>query len=354
MLGRWVTKVFWWLLARGLLPDCVLRWRIRRGLKGLVASIESQAQDYEDRAAIEDQFVTEIKAQPIAVCQQDANQQHYEVPADFFRIVLGPKLKYSCALFRNPTSSLSEAEVEMLNVYTERAGIRDGMDLLDLGCGWGSVALFMASRFKGSKVVALSNSVQQREYIEKQAVEQGLSNLRVVTGDIAVCQPQDFSQAFDRVISIEMFEHMKNYEKLLHKVSTWLKPGGKLFVHIFTHKWKSYHFKDDWMGRTFFTGGTMPSHNLLLYFQGDLRIERSWGVSGEQYARTSEAWLKNMDSNRQILEPILKQTYGDKWARWWLNWRLFFIVVAETFGIQNGSEWGVSHYLFVKPKPLIG
>merc|ERR1712002_819178 len=222
------------------------------------------------------------------------------------------------------------------------------MDLLDLGCGWGSVALFMASRFKGSKVVALSNSVQQREYIEKQAVEQGLSNLRVVTGDIAVCQPQDFSQAFDRVISIEMFEHMKNYEKLLEKVSTWIKPEGKLFVHIFTHKWKPYHFKDDWMAKTFFIGGTMPSHSLLLNFQKHLHISGQWGVSGTHYAKTLDTWLDRMDANMEVVRPILLETYGEKWQRWWLNWRLFFLVCSETFGIRNGSEWGVSHYLFTK------
>jgi len=349
MLGRLVTKVFWWLLTRGWLPDSILRWRIRQGLGGLMAKMDRDADDYGARVAFESDFVAEIRKEEIAVCQDEANQQHYEVPAEFFRIVLGPHLKYSCGLFKSSSATLTESEEAMLEVYVERAQLKDGMDLLDLGCGWGSVALFLAARFPGSRVKALSNSNQQREYIEEQARERGITNLKVFTGDVAKVDPEDFQMAFDRVISIEMFEHMKNYGKLLKKISGWLRPGGKLFVHIFTHKWKPYHFTDDWMGRTFFTGGTMPSHSLLLNFQEDLRIEHTWGVSGEQYARTSDCWLDRMDRNEAELKPILQATYGEKWQRWWLNWRLFFIVVSETFGARGGSEWGVSHYLFCKP-----
>lgn len=343
-----MTKAFWWLLAKGWMPDSVLRWRIRRGLDDLAKKIDDEGTEYGDRVSLESDFVAEIRQESIAVHQAEANEQHYEVPAEFFRIVLGPKLKYSCGLFKTATSTLSEAEEEMLNLYITRAQLRDGMSLLDLGCGWGSVALHMAARFPSSRVVALSNSVPQREFIEDQARQKGLSNLRVITGDVAKVDPEDFALSFDRVISIEMFEHMKNYHKLLHKISTWMKPGGKLFVHIFTHKWKPYHFKDDWMGRTFFTGGTMPSHSLLLYFQNHLNIEHTWGLSGEQYARTSDCWLERMDRNREQLMPVMEATYGDKAERWWLNWRLFFIVVAETFGARGGSEWGVSHYLFSK------
>jgi len=222
MLGRLVTKVFWWLLTRGWLPDSILRWRIRQGLVGLMAKMDKEATEYGSRVAFESDFVAEIRNEEIAVCQDEANQQHYEVPAEFFRIVLGPHLKYSCGLFRSNSSTLTEAEEAMLEVYVERAQLKDGMDLLDLGCGWGSVALFMAARFPGSRVKALSNSNQQREYIEEQAKERGLTNLNVITGDVAKVDPEEFQDAFDRVISIEMFEHMKNYGKLHKKVSTCL------------------------------------------------------------------------------------------------------------------------------------
>jgi len=348
MIARILTKLFWWLLKRDLVPDSVLRWRVRRGLHGLVSGMDREATDYELRAKIESDFVSEIRESEIAVCQAEANEQHYEVPADFFKIVLGPKLKYSCALFRDQSTMLSQAEETMLDLYIERAQISDGMDILDLGCGWGSVCLHIAERFPACRVVGLSNSVQQREYIEEQARQRSLSNLHILTGDVSVVDPSDFSLAFDRVVSIEMFEHMKNYRALLNKISTWLKPSGKLFVHIFTHKWKPYHFKDDWMGRTFFTGGTMPSHSLLLHFQEDLTIEHTWAVSGSHYARTNDIWLERMDRNKEVVIPILQGTYGNNWNRWWLNWRLFFVVVSETFGLRSGSEWGVSHYLFCK------
>ncbi|XP_023321578.1 (S)-coclaurine N-methyltransferase isoform X2 [Eurytemora carolleeae] len=332
---KMLTKMFWWLLLRGWIPDYILRWKIRSGLKKLMLSIEEEGKDYENRGGVEAKFVNELKSSPIAVCQQEANQQHYE-------------LKYSSCFYPTPTSSLAEAEIAMLDLYIHRSGMKDGMDLLDLGCGWGSVALHFAQKFKNSRIIALSNSKLQKAHIDQVAREKGLTNLIVYTGDITSYQNSQFAQSFDRIISIEMFEHMKNYEKLLEKISAWLKCDGKLFVHIFTHKWKPYHFEKDWMARTFFTGGTMPSHSLLLNFQKDLLIENQWGVSGTHYSRTLEAWLELMDRNIEVVTPILKQTYGEKWRRWWLNWRLFFIVCSETFGIAEGSEWGVSHYLFSK------
>jgi len=345
---KFVRKIFWWLLLRGWLPDFILRRRIRNGVRDLSESIKQEAKDYEKRGTIIDEMVQELKERPIAIHQQEANEQHYEVPSEFYRIVLGPKLKYSSCLYPEGCTSLSEAEENMLNLYIQRSEMVDGMSLLDLGCGWGSVALHFAGKFKNSRVFALSNSRTQKQFIDGQARERGLTNLTVFTGDVAVFDDPQFKEAFDRVISIEMFEHMKNYEMLLGKISAWLKDEGKLFVHIFTHKWKPYDFKTDWMARTFFTGGIMPSHALLLNFQRDLLIERTWGVSGVHYQKTLEAWLKRMDDNKATVMPIVKATYGDKWQRWWLNWRLFFLVCAETFGMDNGSEWGVSHYLFKK------
>jgi len=353
MLGKVFQKMFWWLLLRGWIPDIILRWRIRNGLVELSRSIKEESEDYEKRIGIENRFVADIKESPIAICQDEANEQHYEVPPEFFRIVLGPKLKYSSCLYPDERTTLAESELVMLDIYLERMEMRDGMTVLDLGCGWGSVALHIAEKCKKSRVVALSNSKQQKAHIDAVAREKGLTNLAVHTGDVSVFQSSSFDGAFDRIISIEMFEHMKNYEKLLEKISGWLRTEGKLFVHIFTHKWKPYHFEKDWMARTFFTGGTMPSHSLLLNFQKDLVIENQWGVSGTHYARTLEAWLERMDGNMDVITPILKQTYGKIWRRWLLNWRLFFIVCSETFGMDGGSEWGVSHYLFKKRQLVI-
>ena len=348
MFLRMIMKLFWWLLVKGWMPDFILRWKIRNGLTDLMAKMDKEEKDYKERVRLEADFVKEIKESPIAIHQEDANEQHYEVPAEFFRIVLGPHLKYSSCIFKDASTTLTDAEVDMLELYIERSQLKDGMSLLDLGCGWGSVALFMAGRFPGSKVTALSNSSPQREYIEGEARKRGLENLTVYTGDVAVFDDGEFKESFDCIISIEMFEHMKNYEKLLEKISTWLKPGGKLFVHIFTHRWKPYHFKDDWMAKTFFTGGTMPSHSLLLNFQKHLVITEHWGMSGTHYAKTLDSWLERMDANMAVVKPIMLTTYGDKWQRWWVNWRLFFLVCSETFGIRDGSEWGVSHYLFTK------
>lgn len=352
MLGKLFKRLFWWLLVNDWLPDWILRWRIRKSLfNEMIDKMAKEEGDYQTRVKIEDDFVGELVGLPIAQHQSDANEQHYEVPAEFFKIVLGPKLKYSACIFDSPKTTLTEAEEATLALYVERAGICEGQEILDLGCGWGSVALYVAQRFPTSQVTALSNSSTQKEFIDSVARERGLTNLVVHTGDIATFDPDHFKAKFDVVISIEMFEHMKNYRLLLEKISSWLKaPGGKLFVHIFTHRWKSYHFlKSDWMGRTFFTGGTMPSHNLLLNFQDHLSIVRQWGISGTHYARTLDSWLERMDSNKDLVEPILKDTYGeDKWKRWWINWRMFFIVCSETFGIREGSEWGVSNYLFEK------
>jgi len=336
--------------VRGWVPDWLLRWKIRAGLQQMLDTMDAEEKDCGKRVAIEADFVRELRESPIAIHQEEANEQHYEVPAEFYKLCLGPLLKYSSCYFKDESTTLAEAEVAMLDMYVTRADMADGLSLLDLGCGWGSVALYMAAKFPNSQVTALSNSDSQRLYIEEQARNKGLSNLKVITGDVTTFDSDEFKDRFDRVISIEMFEHMKNYEALLRKIASWIRPGGgKLFVHIFTHRWKPYHFVDDWMARTFFTGGTMPSHSLLLNFQSSLQLVDQWGVSGVHYARTLNTWLERMDANMDVITPILRSTYGEaKWRRWLLNWRLFYLVCAETFGIREGSEWGVSHYLFCK------
>lgn len=350
MFARFIKQFFWWLLQRGWLPDVVLRWRVRRGLDGMVQDMDKEALDYADRVSKDKEFVEEVKGEPIAIHQQDANEQHYEVPAEFFRIVLGPQLKYSSCLFPSPSTTLTESEDHMLKLTCQRAELVDGLKVLDLGCGWGSLGLYVAAKFPNTEVTMLSNSAFQRKYIEGVAKERGLTNITVHTGDISVFENEAFNSCFDRVMSIEMFEHMKNYELLMKKIGGWLKDDGKLFVHIFTHKWKSYHFNKGWMAKTFFTGGTMPSHTLLLNFQKDLVIENQWGVGGVHYAKTLDAWLDRMDNNMDLVQPILHKTYGEDWMKWYINWRLFFIICSETFGFRDGSEWAVSHYLFSKDR----
>jgi len=224
-----------------------------------------------------------------------------------------------------------------------------GQTILDLGCGWGSVALFVAEKYPKSNVFALSNSATQKEYILDQAEAKGLSNLTVFTGDVSEFDRDDWTNKFDRIISIEMFEHMKNYEKLLAKIAKWLQKDGKLFVHIFTHKTFSYHFNKGWMAKTFFTGGTMPSHDLLLYFQNDLKLQKKWAVNGTHYSKTLEAWLERFDIRIHEIWPILEKTYGkENAAKWYVNWRMFFLICSETFSYNGGNDWNVTHYLFSK------
>ncbi len=336
------------LLSKDLLPDPILRFGIRRLLAERLRS-----EDPGSPQALESKlqaFADDLASGPLAVHTQEANAQHYEVPTEFFHRVLGKRLKYSSALFEPDCHDLDRAEEAMLHLTVRRAQLADGQDILELGCGWGSLSLFMAEHFPNSKILAISNSATQKQYIDDQAEQRGFRNLEVRTVDV---RHLTLERRFDRVVSVEMFEHLRDYRQLLQNIASWLHPEGKLFVHIFCHRRLAYRFEardaGDWMARYFFTGGLMPSADLLGRFDGAMVIEAQWDVDGQHYQKTSLAWLSNMDRQREHLLPILNDVYGaDEQRRWWVYWRVFFLSCAELFGFREGQEWMVNHYRLVR------
>lgn len=334
------------LAERRLLPDWIIRLGIRQLLRKRLRA-QQQGSSPVDGGGIQD-LVTRLKQSPITVETAAANDQHYEVPAGFFERVLGRRLKYSCGLWPSPETTLDQSEEAMLRLTCERAGIEDGMEILDLGCGWGSAALWIAEHYPASRVMAVSNSHSQRHFIFSRARNMGLNNLDVVTRDVARF---DTERRFDRVVSVEMFEHVRNYQLLMERIAGWLHPGGKLFVHIFCHHSLAYLFETEgaanWMGRHFFTGGIMPSYDLLPRFHDDLTLESRWQVSGLHYAKTCEAWLDRLDGQRDVITELFALAVPRREADQQVQrWRMFFMACAELFRYGGGDEWFVGHYLF--------
>ena len=336
------------LAESGELPDSLLRMGIRQLIrKRLKEEFASEPEQQQSRLQA---MIEELKNSPLAIETDKANEQHYEVPTEFYIRALGKNLKYSSAYYPEGCISLDEAEDTMLAMYLDRAELKDGMSILELGCGWGSLTLWMAKHLPNSKIIAVSNSATQKQYILDQCQKRSLSNVTIMTEDV---NQLNLDTTFDRVVSIEMFEHVRNYQTLFKNIASWLKPDGKLFTHIFCHRTLLYPFEvkgdDDWMSKYFFSGGLMPSSDTFLHFQDDLKLEKRWHVDGTHYEKTANDWLARTDKHEKEILKILEKDSNQEEAKIWLQrWRMFFMACAELFGYKNGSEWIVAHYLFEK------
>ena len=336
------------ILATGVVPDKIIRWYVRRLCRKRI--IQDTLSDQE-RDKYMDSFINDISQQSVALLPDTANLQHYEVSTQFYRTVLGPRMKYSCCYFENYSQdiSLKDAEIGMLDLTCKRAQIIDGMKILELGCGWGSLTLYMAERYPKSQITAVTNSSTQKQYIEGISKKLGLYNIEVVKADM-----NHFSSdsKFDRVVSIEMFEHMRNWPSLLSRISGWLLNNGKLFLHFFTFTGLPYLYdgkdRQDWMARNFFDGGMMPSVDLINHFNESFDLEQQWNVNGIHYQMTLEAWLKRMDESKNVLFPLFEKEYNNQANKYWNNWRVFFMSCAEVFGFNQGNSWSIQHNLLSK------
>lgn len=331
---------------RGWIPDALMRLGMRRLMRQRL--LEERPADTEAEHALQRTRIRQWRSGPIAVEVHKANEQHYEVPAEFYSHALGPHRKYSACYWPEGVGSLAEAEAASLEQVCARALLANGQRILELGCGWGSLSLWMAERYPEARITSVSNSGSQRAFIEARAAERGLGNLQVVTADI---NDFEFQDRADRVVSVEMFEHVRNHEALFERIGRWLAPDGRMFCHVFCHREVAYPFEtegeDNWMGRYFFTGGIMPSESLFLNYQRDLLLEEQWRLSGTHYQKTAEAWLANLDAAADAARPVLGATYGiGAQERWLQRWRMFFMACAELFGYDGGREWLVAHYRF--------
>jgi len=332
------------LLEKDLLPDPVIRFGIRRLLRQRLQEIA-----HPSPAAQVADFARQLRSLPIAVNTTESKEQHYEVPTAFYQRCLGPRLKYSSGLYPTGRETLAQAEEAMLALTCERARLADNLDILELGCGWGSLTLWMAEKYPQARITGVSHSRTQREHILAEAAQRGLANVQIITRDMR--EFDTTAGAYDRVVSVEMFEHMKNWPRLMTSIYRWLRPGGLFFAHVFVHSRFAYHFEardaSDWMSRYFFTGGMMPAHDLFPAFQDDLKLVEAWKVNGRHYARTAEHWLQNMDAHKDEILPLFAATYGaDQATKWWSYWRIFYLSCAELWWFREGEEWHVSHYLF--------